>query len=291
MGQGISNRRLKRKKSTLSQRSTKSLQGSDTEFNFSVQEHNIRTRYEIAIKDIFESNFSSPVEDILTLNGKVLEIGCGTGTWLVNMAYEYPNSEFVGLEVKSDIIIPRNFPKNLTIIKDTLSLPYDDDEFDFLKMGELIFRVTEVEYEYMIKEMIRVTKRGGWIEINEPHLIPPKRSSLTKLVNAYKEIVELRGINTNLIEKIQLILHSTNKLQEFQVDCKTMPMGFKGSEIGERIAEIYMNYYKYVVGTEIAAHLDMSYDEFLRTLFKESEKDLSTLSFETKYYRFFGQKK
>ncbi|CAG8479194.1 448_t:CDS:10 [Funneliformis mosseae] len=285
MGQGISIRRLKRKKSTLSQRSTKSLQGSDTEFNFSVQEHNIRTRYEIAIKDIFESNFSSPVEDILTLNGKVLEIGCGTGTWLVNMAYEYPNSEFVGLEVKSDIIIPRNFPKNLTIIKDTLSLPYDDEEFDFLKMGELIFRVTEVEYEYMIKEMIRVTKRGGWIEINEPHLIPPKHSSLTKLLD--KEVVELRGINTNLIEKMQLILHSTNKLQEFQVDCKTMPMGFKGSEIGERVAEIYMNYYKDVVGHEIAAHLDMSYDEFLRTLFKESEKDLSTLSFETKYYRFF----
>src|SRR5436305_6312800 len=46
---------------------------------------------------IWESHFSSPIETILKLGGvQVLDVGCGSGIWLLEMATNYPLSQFTG---------------------------------------------------------------------------------------------------------------------------------------------------------------------------------------------------
>ncbi|CAI2161444.1 7640_t:CDS:2 [Funneliformis geosporum] len=287
MGQGISKLKLKRKKSTLSQLSTKSRQGSDTDFSLPIHECT-KARYDNAIRDLFKSEFSAPVEEILTLNGKIMEIGYGSSSWIINMAYEYPNSEFIGLYLKQDPIISQNMPKNLTFIRDNLCLSYDDDEFDFVRIGELIYRLSEVEFEIIINEMVRVTKRGGWIEISEPRYFPPKHTKLEIICKSFTEINELQGINMNLFDKMQFMLHSTNQLQEIQVDNKVLTLGPKGGELGIRFVEIYMTYYKEIYGQDIALHLGMPYEyEEFQSFLKDVEKEFYTLNAEIRYYRFF----
>jgi ubiquinone/menaquinone biosynthesis C-methylase UbiE len=78
-----------------------------------------------------------------------------SGRILFYQASKYPNSEFIGLDLNpSPLSI--TLPKNTRFIKGNLqSIPYEDEEFDFLKTGELQGEFTEVEYKHAIDEMIR----------------------------------------------------------------------------------------------------------------------------------------
>lgn len=70
-------------------------------------------------------------------------------------ASNYPSSEFIGLDLNPSPL-PTNLPKNTKFIKGNLQcIPYEDEEFDFLKTGELQVDFTEVEYKHAIDEMIR----------------------------------------------------------------------------------------------------------------------------------------
>ena len=70
------------------------------------------------------------------------------------MALKYPNSEFVGLDFYP--LPPSILPRNASFVKGNLqSIPYEDEEFDFLRTGELQMDFTEVEYKHAIDEMIR----------------------------------------------------------------------------------------------------------------------------------------
>ena len=70
------------------------------------------------------------------------------------MALKYPNSDFIGLDLNP--LPPTVLPKNIKFVKGNLkSIPYEDEEFDFLRTGELQTDFTEVEYKHAIDEMIR----------------------------------------------------------------------------------------------------------------------------------------
>ncbi|GES94004.1 S-adenosyl-L-methionine-dependent methyltransferase [Rhizophagus clarus] len=54
---------------------------------------------------LFQSNFSSPIKERLTQEKcKVLDIGCGPGTWLLELANQYENTLFYGIE--NNLIYP-----------------------------------------------------------------------------------------------------------------------------------------------------------------------------------------
>ncbi|CAG8652401.1 5529_t:CDS:2, partial [Funneliformis mosseae] len=53
-------------------------------------------------KNLFQSNFSSPIEERLIQSGyKVLDVGCGSGTWLLDMSTNYEMTRFLGLDFQS----------------------------------------------------------------------------------------------------------------------------------------------------------------------------------------------
>ncbi|CAG8547948.1 6338_t:CDS:2, partial [Racocetra persica] len=93
---------------------------------------------------VWRTNFSSPIETSLKLGGaQVLDVACGSGLWVFEMASDYPLSEFTGVDVApmfpSDVM-----PLNVTFKQcDILEgLPYSD-------------------------YLLRILKPGGWIEIQD----------------------------------------------------------------------------------------------------------------------------
>lgn len=52
---------------------------------------------------MFQWNFISPVHELLVSEKKhkVLDIGCGPGTWVLEMATEYPNSGIYKKNIES----------------------------------------------------------------------------------------------------------------------------------------------------------------------------------------------
>ncbi|KAI8983992.1 hypothetical protein BDF20DRAFT_857399 [Mycotypha africana] len=124
------------------------------------------------LKATFHGNFIAPVQHLLesplTLKGstKVLDIGCGPGTWILEMATEFPNAEFYGIDdcpLFPSHIKPINSHFRLhNIFK---GLPFKDAEFDYIHMRMMIYYFSPGELAFLLNEIGRVLKPGGYFEI------------------------------------------------------------------------------------------------------------------------------
>lgn len=138
-------------------------------------------------------NFVSPIEQELTIRKdfKVLDVGCGSGTWLLELSENYPLTNFVGVDKISKF--PKDFSQNNLqfITGDILNrLPFEDNFFDFVHMSFVIMEFTDEQWEdIIIKELVRVCKPGGWIEfleIEESKYLSPSSKRLLALGNLFK---------------------------------------------------------------------------------------------------------
>ncbi|CAI2178919.1 10167_t:CDS:2 [Funneliformis geosporum] len=124
---------------------------------------------------IWNSYFSSPVERTLHNGAFILDLRCGTGTFLLDLCSQYQSSNFVGIDRRDDYF-PRDLSKNSKNVKfikhDILDgIPYADNTFDFIYMRFMMKYFTEAEWKTnIIPEIFRVCKRGGWIEIVDSDL-------------------------------------------------------------------------------------------------------------------------
>lgn len=84
------------------------------------------------------------------------------------MASEYPDSRFVGTDVAATF--PSDIhPRNVKFLRadTTKGLPFPDKSFDFVYQRSMTLAYTLDQWEFVIDELIRVTKPGGWIQLGE----------------------------------------------------------------------------------------------------------------------------
>lgn len=140
----------------------------------------------------FISRDDGRVQAILSVvrpNDRVLEVGCGKGRFLKVIKEVYPDTECTGVDISSAMLAC--LPPDIRAIKGSLeSIPCPDDHFD------IVFSVEAIEHspnpEVAVKEMVRVTRPGGWVII-----IDKQRSYWGKLVcppwERWPEANELQG--------------------------------------------------------------------------------------------------
>ncbi|KAI8975106.1 S-adenosyl-L-methionine-dependent methyltransferase [Mycotypha africana] len=124
------------------------------------------------IKYAFGGNWNAPIQSILQFKSsrenpsKVLDVGCGTGTWVLEMASEFPHAEIYGIDVRAMFPHTSN-PSNTHFIQyDYLKrLPYPDNTFDYIRMRLMLAFTTEKQFVRLLSEMHRVLKPLGYIEI------------------------------------------------------------------------------------------------------------------------------
>jgi ubiquinone/menaquinone biosynthesis C-methylase UbiE len=109
-------------------------------------------------------------EPCLANGGKVLDIGCGTGNWLVRLAKKYKKFELHGID-RSQGMLAVAAKKNQNIeLKTGLAekLPYNDGEFDFVFMIEALHHFDDQAQS--LREASRVLKPGGCLFLIDPSL-------------------------------------------------------------------------------------------------------------------------
>lgn len=122
------------------------------------------------LRFVFQANYTAPVRDFLERGGaRVLDAGCGTGIWSVEMARDYPNSEFIGTDIAPSFTkLQEMAPQNCHFqFANTMDLPFPDDTFDYVfqRLAWTCYR--DYEWPKVISELLRVVKPGGWLEFGE----------------------------------------------------------------------------------------------------------------------------
>lgn len=142
----------------------------DEELDRMVAQHYIlRTAFD-------DVDFSAPVNLLLSQpDTVVLDFGCGSGTWTMELATQFPKAQFIGIDKTSHFpkhIKPRNCQFEQFEITDSLGqdqkLPFEDNSVDFIFQRDMNWGLTESAWLPLVKEYFRILKPGGWIELVEP---------------------------------------------------------------------------------------------------------------------------
>jgi ubiquinone/menaquinone biosynthesis C-methylase UbiE len=130
---------------------------------------------------------------------QVLDIGCGTGQWVIEIAQQFAQARVVGI----DVVMPplrvgaAEYPSNVLFKQyDVLEgIPFAKDTFDYTHMRYMASSIPEVHWGTIVNEMLRVTRPGGWIEWIESGPIENAPPSIQIFWDAWGKLGQLRGMN------------------------------------------------------------------------------------------------
>ncbi|PIL22811.1 hypothetical protein GSI_15506 [Ganoderma sinense ZZ0214-1] len=123
---------------------------------------------------------------------RVLDLGCGTGTWILNAAREWKTSYFVGLDVvplHPDLLQVGCFDlaARITWVQGNFleSLPFPNEEFDYVRVTRVARGVPEDKWDSLLEEITRVMKPGGAFEMWEEDLhFPGHRGESVHIIDS-----------------------------------------------------------------------------------------------------------
>ncbi|KAI5790468.1 S-adenosyl-L-methionine-dependent methyltransferase [Pyronema domesticum] len=96
---------------------------------------------------------------------RILDVGCGTGIWAIDMADKYPMAEIIGTDLSP--IQPNWVPTNCVFQVDDAMMDwtFPDNYFDFIHCRNMASGVSN--WDHLISEMLRCTAPGGYVELCE----------------------------------------------------------------------------------------------------------------------------
>ncbi|KAF0475809.1 S-adenosyl-L-methionine-dependent methyltransferase [Gigaspora margarita] len=80
-----------------------------------------------------------------------------------NIEIQYLLAKVIGLDISPTQIIPKNFEFIKANVQERL--PFDDNTFDFVFQRFLLVGYAKEKLPYVINEIVRVLKPGGFLEV------------------------------------------------------------------------------------------------------------------------------
>ncbi|KAI9357822.1 S-adenosyl-L-methionine-dependent methyltransferase [Pilaira anomala] len=187
----------------------------ESEVNYMLPWDEIENLHELHVgfKILRNGNYIAPITQQLEDGIEVLDSGCGiNASWALEMAKSFPNSNFFGVDVSDFDVAKLEIPTNARLSKGDIckSISALDNTFDFVFQRLLIATFTNDQWNSNLKELYRVTKPGGFIELlehnPEPFNAGPLFTKLSKQLNAVLESADyLPNISTELNGRLQQV--------------------------------------------------------------------------------------
>ncbi|HEV2654173.1 MAG TPA: methyltransferase domain-containing protein [Ktedonobacteraceae bacterium] len=111
----------------------------------------------------------------LAPDAKILDIACGTGGWVLDAAFERPDSEVAGIDISKVMINYANARArsegrtnaSFGVMDVRQPLDFSDNTFDLVNGRWLTSFLLRQDWPVLLKECLRITKPGGIIRITE----------------------------------------------------------------------------------------------------------------------------
>lgn len=190
-----------------------------------VQEVNRLDFQHYLLHHAIKANYLAP----LTHPAAILDVACGTGRWMQEMAEEFPQAQIMGIDLtpphqgKNALIFPPNCHfQQWDVLK---GLPFGTQQFEFTHQRLLILALPLQRWPSMVQELVRVTRPGGWIELVEADLnFHHQGAETSRLMQWIADASHQRGIDISIGQKIGSFLRDA-KLTQCMEQKIALPIG------------------------------------------------------------------
>ncbi|MEO8972212.1 MAG: methyltransferase domain-containing protein [Ktedonobacteraceae bacterium] len=181
------------------------------------------------LRYLLKGNYIAPIAK----PAYILDVGCGTSRWITEMAQEFPQAELNGIDLKyPEVQAP--FPHNCHFHAGNVlnALPFEDSFFDFVHQRLLIFAIPQLRWQELVNELVRVTRRGGWVELIEvnpffQHIGP----ATERIIHLVEQTALNIGLDPSISHHIGTLL-STAGLKRVGTSTQLVPLGNWGGQLG-----------------------------------------------------------
>jgi SAM-dependent methyltransferase len=164
-------------------------------------------------------------------------VGCGTGRWAIEMASLFPRANVIGLDIAppaSTMVAGEHVPENYLFMTGNVleGLPFGDATFDFVHMRLLFTAIPAVRWPQVVRELARVTRRGGWVELVEGALARGGGTALDTINRWVLALGQARGLDLNIGPRVGALLQSAGLSQVVFREI-LLPLGRYGGRAGQ----------------------------------------------------------
>ncbi|KAF8627448.1 hypothetical protein AX17_006262 [Amanita inopinata Kibby_2008] len=145
---------------------------------------------EVLDLDVWETAFCHDICGSITWHvfktppTRVLDLGCGTGSWILSCAKVWKECQFVGLDIvplHPDLqqIGSPDLASRITWVQANFldKLPFPNEEFDYVHVKRIALGVPEDKWDPLLEEITRVMKPGAAFELIEEDLFFPGKQT------------------------------------------------------------------------------------------------------------------
>ena len=182
------------------------------------------------IRYLLRGNYIAPIAK----PAHILDVGCGTGRWVLEMAQEFPQAELNGIDCSLPLGDAAHFPLNSHFHAGNVlhKLPFEDSFFDFVHQRHFIFTILQHRWQSLVNELVRVTRRGGWVELIEMNPVLQHTGPATERVLQLVTQAALQlGLDPAISQHIGTLL-GTAGLKRVGTSTQLVPLGNWGGQPG-----------------------------------------------------------
>lgn len=239
------------------------------------------------LRHTLQGNYAAPI----TNPRDILDVGSGTGRWAMEMAALFPQANVLGVDITATQPDPTQgaIPENYAFTPGNIleGLKFPDASFDFVHMRLLLFAIPEARWPDVVRELARVTRPGGWVELVETGPQQHGGPAMDQLVDWITIASRRRGINPMLGPRIGELLGMAG-LATVTTRSIALPVGAYGGRVG-RLAET--DVFGVVGGVKgMVTSMGIATPEAYDSAMAQARQDLDRVQCALPFYIAFGQR-